>query len=108
VSHKIAGPIYRLEKAFEDFKKGTIYKVNIRPKDQMKKLVDSLNEFLEGLIDNFTLAKRRVQNVKDLIEKEKKECQKEDINYQQLNVLSEELKFEAKELQAIITSYKTD
>ena len=107
VSHKIAGPIYRLEMTMKDFKEGTFYKIHLRTKDQMKEVGGSLNEFTATLIDNFTLAKKYYLNIKGLVDEGKKECEKDEIDYQQLKVLNENLSKEIKSIEDIMATYKT-
>jgi hypothetical protein len=108
VSHKIAGPIYRLEMTMSDFKEGVFYKVNLRDKDQLKEIVKHLNEFTEALIDNFTRAKKYSLNIKGLIDEEKKECGKDDIDYEQLKTLNVRLDKEIKGIKDIMATYKTN
>lgn len=108
VSHRIAGPIYRLEVSFRDFKAGHFYKITLRTKDQIKGLVRILNEFIEKLIGNISLCKKHSLNIKGLIEEEKKESVKETTNYDNLNKLNEKIKGELKSIKSILANYKTE
>jgi nitrogen fixation/metabolism regulation signal transduction histidine kinase len=107
VSHSVAGPLYRLEKTFEDFKSGNFYEIKLRPKDQVKKLVDLLNTFVASLSNNFSEAKRHSQNIKELIEESKKYIKEEDIDFQKFIDLGERLRVETDKINEVLEDYQT-
>ncbi len=51
ISHKLAGPVYRIKKTLQEISDGTIKtkdaKFSLRKHDELKDLVEALNKFLE-------------------------------------------------------------
>ncbi len=107
VSHKIAGPIYRLEVSLRDFKRGKFYKVHLRTKDQIKGLATLLNQFVEKLITQISTVKKKSLNLKGLIEESKKEITKGDIDFNKLKAINEAISSEIKNAKEAIGHYKT-
>lgn len=53
VSHKIAGPLFRLEKELKEIGEGDLTKnVSLRDKDQLTSMAESLNKMTHSLHDN--------------------------------------------------------
>lgn len=54
ISHKMAGPVYRIKKTLKEVSDGNIdvneVKFRLRKRDELKDLVDALNEFLEKTV----------------------------------------------------------
>ena len=48
-SHRVAGPIFRLEKAVADFVRGDFKKIRLRKSDEFKEIEDSVNRLAEYL-----------------------------------------------------------
>ncbi len=47
LSHRIAGPLYRLERSVEEITKGNLYlKITLRRKDELKELATSMNAMI--------------------------------------------------------------
>ena len=107
VSHKIAGPIYRLEKALDDFKKGFFYKITLRAKDQITPVATLLNEFTKTLTNNFRKVKKSSANIRELIDNEKSESEKKDVDFEKISLLTVKIKDELGSLQEVMSSYKT-
>ncbi len=58
LSHRIAGPLYRLEKSVEDISKGNLsFRINLRRKDEVKELANLIN----GMIDTLS---GRIQDIR--------------------------------------------
>lgn len=58
VSHKIAGPFFRLEKVFETLGSGDLTVViRLRTKDQIRALAELLNKMIAGLKDKVKMVK---------------------------------------------------
>jgi len=50
ISHKIAGPLFRLEKELKEIAKGDYSrKIKLRPNDELKEIADGINEILDHL-----------------------------------------------------------
>lgn len=59
LSHRIAGPVYRLEKTIEEVAKGNLaLRITLRRKDELKELATSINGMMSTLSD-------RIRDVKD-------------------------------------------
>jgi len=107
VSHRIAGPLYRLETTFRDFKDGIFYTISLRPKDQVQDFAKATNEFVESLSDNFSSAKRLSLSMNEMIESAKSKCDEDDVDYQGISEINRELKAAAEKLNTILGNYKT-
>ncbi|HWR57575.1 MAG TPA: methyl-accepting chemotaxis protein [Thermodesulfovibrionales bacterium] len=67
LSHRIAGPLYRLERSVEELTKGNLsFNITLRRKDELKELAASLNEMIRVLSDQIRDIKIRA----GVIEKE--------------------------------------
>ncbi len=84
VSHRIAGPIYKLRKSLDGARKGRLEKVTFRSKDNFQELAESYNEAVEllfshskkdqsGSVHAISAAIARLENVIDHPEDESKE-----------------------------------
>lgn len=50
LSHRVAGPLYRLEKSVEEIMKGNLaFKITLRQKDETKELADLMNTMIGSL-----------------------------------------------------------
>lgn len=72
LSHRIGGPIYRLEKSVEEAEKGDFaQRVNLRKTDQLFELRDRMNAFLEEIDRRISHLKGEVQKGLDIVNGEK-------------------------------------
>jgi len=70
LSHKIAGPIYRVERVAEELAKGNLdISVRFRKGDDLKHLADSLNEMIEGMRKNVRNEKKIISSIDLIAEK---------------------------------------
>ncbi|MDP8230389.1 MAG: methyl-accepting chemotaxis protein [Candidatus Gorgyraea atricola] len=50
LSHRLAGPIYRLEKDLQDIAKGNFsMRINFRKKDELKSIAEGINKILDEM-----------------------------------------------------------
>ena len=69
-SHKIAGPLYRIEKAITDISKGSIgLKIKLRRGDELKDLADVVNTLTDNLRNSVDLSNESVLKVQEEIER---------------------------------------
>jgi len=69
-SHKIAGPLYRIEKAIDDISKGSIgLKIKLRRGDELKDLADVVNTLTDNLRNSVDLSNESVLKVQEEIER---------------------------------------
>ncbi len=67
-THRIAGPLFRLEKALNNMEKGILNDhIFLRKKDEGKDLARQLNSFNTTLVENLLLIKKHSQAIDDLI-----------------------------------------
>ena len=63
LSHKIAGPIYRIEKSLASMTQGDIsFKIRLRRGDEMVSLADSINRLTESLATTITSERSHLEN----------------------------------------------
>ncbi|MDP6686075.1 MAG: HAMP domain-containing protein, partial [Candidatus Omnitrophota bacterium] len=67
-SHKIAGPVYRIEKSVGEISEGNLaLKIKLRPGDELVDLADAINIMTENLNNSINIDKETVTNIqKDL------------------------------------------
>lgn len=69
VSHKIAGPLYRLEVGMASISKGNLTeRINFRKKDQVTVMADNFNAMAESLCANIGELQSEVELLKELAE----------------------------------------
>lgn len=83
-SHKIAGPIYRFEKAFETVGYGDLTaSVKLRKKDEMQDLSEKFNAMLSCLNSNIVKSKKTVKKLREVT------ALKDEENKEILNLINE-------------------
>jgi len=69
-SHKIAGPLYRVQKVAEEISKGNLcVKVKFRKGDEVHYLADSLNKMIDGIKDIVIEDKKVIDDLDGITEK---------------------------------------
>ncbi len=107
ISHKFAGPIYRLKMAFRDVGKGKLdSKIVLRKGDQLTDLVDSFNEMIKNLgelvDEDRDLAEEIVKRLDSIIAR----IDSGDVDSQELAIIMLELKNINKEAENITSKFK--
>ena len=70
-SHRISGPLYRVEKDLEEIASGNLTKrFNLRQTDELKKLAENLNNTVEALRTEFEQLKREISELDSSVESE--------------------------------------
>lgn len=68
ITHRLAGPMFRLERAVDNMVDGQLDDViHLREKDEGKELAAKLNQFNRGLSENIAELRKRSQNIDDLL-----------------------------------------
>jgi methyl-accepting chemotaxis protein len=68
ITHRLAGPIFRLERAVDNMISGQLNDViYLRGKDEGKELAAKLNQFNRELSENIGQIRKRSQNIEDLL-----------------------------------------
>jgi nitrogen fixation/metabolism regulation signal transduction histidine kinase len=105
-SHKIAGPLFRLERISEQIARGEFPKeVRIRAKDQVKSFANSMDNLVKEM-------KKKIEIVISSIENIRKRRQKMDVLFSEkkLDLFKKEFNIIKKEINAIeetLESFKT-
>ncbi len=64
ISHRVAGPIYRIERSIEEITRGNLsFKIRLREKDEMKELAERINEMVGGLSERIGELKGHADNI---------------------------------------------
>ncbi len=72
-SHKVAGPLYRFRRIFQDLKEGTIPEaVHLRRRDLLQSEMQSINEMLDGLRARIS----EIQKAEELLGQSIAECKR--------------------------------
>ena len=70
ISHKIAGPLYRFKRCFEDLGNGNLSAVHLRQDDQLKEVAVAYNEAVHKLNDKIKLLRNSssIEEVKKILD----------------------------------------
>lgn len=95
-SHKIAGPIGRIEKFLDGMAAGDLsFPLSIRRKDELVSLADGINKVLNSMKVSVKKEKERLNNISASLENLKKLSQSKPINHvaldQAMNKLNEDI-----------------
>ncbi len=75
-SHQIAGPLYRFEMVLKDMEKGKLGKeFRLRKKDQLKDLMNALNQFNMTFTKKISEAQKELELIENYSLELKKECE---------------------------------
>lgn len=80
VSHRIAGPLYRLEKTLNEIGKGNLsVDISLRKTDEIKALAASLNNMLRKLRDPISSSQEKISELENDVSRIKDELQRKGI-----------------------------
>jgi methyl-accepting chemotaxis protein len=107
VSHKIAGPIYRIEKFLDAMANGDYSSVlTLRRKDELVALANGINRVLEDVKETFKGERAHLERSVLLVEKLKSAAGSKTISHSELTEVAEKLSEELRELNKNIEKYK--
>jgi|DewCreStandDraft_4_1066084.scaffolds.fasta_scaffold00712_67 signal transduction histidine kinase len=99
-SHKIAGPIYRVEKIAEELKNGNLnISVRFRKDDELHHLAEALNNMISGIKNMIAADKKIINNLVLIVSKLQNDIKKS-------KGLKKDVKFTIKKLNTIVTQLK--
>jgi len=79
VSHRIAGPVYRLEKELIQIGEGDLSRrLALRKNDDLKKMANEMNKVMDRLDNHFSLIKSHIAILEDSLKQVKQEGIKEE------------------------------
>ena len=71
VSHRVAGPVFRLEKELLQIGDGDLTRrIVLRKKDDLKKMADEMNKVMTRLDNHFSLMKSHIAGLQDSLKQE--------------------------------------
>ncbi|MEZ7893174.1 MAG: HAMP domain-containing protein [Candidatus Wallbacteria bacterium] len=107
VSHKIAGPVYRLEESAKTIASGDFSKrIRLRSGDELQDLADAFNTMTESLDKVVGEDKRMLKNLNVIISNIKKEFEQKTISDTRKEEIIKELTYIANELERISSIFK--
>ena len=107
-SHKIAGPLYRIEKAIDDISKGSIgLKIKLRRGDELKDLADVVNILTDNLRNSVDLSNESVLKVQEEIERIRNMISRQPQNAEQIETSINSLQSKIDALNASLNKWTT-
>jgi methyl-accepting chemotaxis protein len=107
MSHKIAGPLYRLKKCFQDVAKGDLsFEMRLRKGDELTDLVDDFNGMLRTLKGMVDADRQKVKDIRQKVEETLATINKPNIAPQEKQQMEETLKTLILKLKEVGSQYK--
>ncbi|MFH2146028.1 MAG: HAMP domain-containing protein [Candidatus Omnitrophota bacterium] len=109
LSHKVAGPVYRLEKVAYEVAKGDLSQhVQFRKHDELKNLASAFNTVIENIQHLVVKDKRLINELSDLTDRLYVDIKNKKINEDEALTLIRRLNDLVGELRALIMQYKIE
>ena len=107
MSHKIAGPLYRLKKCFLDVAKGDLsFEMRLRKGDELTDLVDDFNGMLRNLKGMVDADRQKVKDIRQKVEETLVTINKPNIAPQEKQQMEETLKTLILKLKEVGSQYR--
>jgi methyl-accepting chemotaxis protein len=107
MSHKIAGPLYRLKKCFLDVAKGDLsFEMRLRKGDELTDLVDDFNSMLRSLKGMVDADREKVRDIRQKVEETLITINKPNIAPQEKQQMEETLKTLILKLKEVGSQYR--
>lgn len=109
VSHKIAGPVYRLEETTRIIASGDLtYRINLRQGDELQDLQEAFNTMSNSLREMVAKDREVIERLADTSNKLKLTIKSGDKNPKELKAIADNLQLITEELQTITSGFKID
>lgn len=109
LSHRIAGPLFRIEKSIDEIGAGNlVFKINLRSTDEIKKMADCINNMTENLKVNLLEIKARSKDLGNQIDNLMALSRNDTSLPQQIRDILEKLPKEKEELDKAIDYFKVE
>ncbi len=106
LTHRIAGPFFRFEKALDEMTKGNISnKIVLRKKDEGKELAEKINSFNHTLADKMSRIKTLNSNIATVSRQMENILQGPQTDIEKLTSLLNEIQNNQQDMQDIINGY---
>jgi methyl-accepting chemotaxis protein len=107
MSHKIAGPLFRLKKCFLDVAKGDLsFEMRLRKGDELTDLVDDFNGMLRNLKGMVDADRQKAKDMRQKVEETLITFNKPNISPQEKQQMEESLKTLILKLKEVSSQYK--
>lgn len=107
ISHRIAGPMIRMEEGMKKIAKGDITDIiSLRKSDELKELVDTYNHMVSSLKDLITNQKEMIQSLNKRIEVLCEEMHSKSLSQKQMESIRLELNTLRKEILNLAQMFK--
>ncbi|MFH1854011.1 MAG: methyl-accepting chemotaxis protein [Candidatus Omnitrophota bacterium] len=107
-SHKIAGPVYRIEKSLHEITKGNLaLRIKLRKGDELGDLAYLLNAMTESLNNSISLNKEVILNLQKEIEDAKKVISKQPLDIDLLQASLNNLHAKIEEMKTSLSKWTT-
>ncbi|MEK6532140.1 MAG: methyl-accepting chemotaxis protein [Deltaproteobacteria bacterium] len=108
LSHRIAGPLYRFEKTFEEVGKGdTTVRFNLRSGDQLSSVAEKINEFNTILESRVTGIQRETNGLTDSLNELSEQVLRDDPDMDIVKKLAEDAQCRVGNLKREVDYFKT-
>ncbi len=109
ISHKIAGPVYRLQKVAQDVSRGDLTSnVNLRKDDELKNLSDAFNSVIDNMQRLVKKDKKLIYELSDITNTLYASLKDKKINEEEALALIRKLNDLVGELKTLILQYKIE
>lgn len=109
VSHKIAGPVYRLEETTRIIASGDLtYQINLRQGDELQDLQEAFNTMSNSLRQMVTKDREVIDRLAETSNKLKQTIKSGDKNPKELKAIADSLQNITEELKTITSGFKID
>lgn len=109
VSHKIAGPVYRLEETTRIIASGDLtYRINLRQGDELQDLQEAFNTMSNSLREMVAKDREVIDRLAETSNKLKLTIKSSDKNPKELKAIADNLQIITEELKTITSGFKID
>lgn len=107
ISHRIAGPLYRLERSLVEIGKGNLaVDVRLRKTDEIKALAASVNNMLRNLRDPISISQDKIKNLENEMSRLKDDLKQKGISQNEINKMLEPLLQEIRQIKHNLSYFK--
>lgn len=107
ISHRIAGPLYRLEKSLNEIGKGNLaVDVRLRKSDEMKALASSVNNMIRNLKDPICSSQGKIDELENEIARLKDDLQRKGLKEDELEEILKPLRQNIKQIRHSLSYFK--
>lgn len=107
MSHRIAGPLYRLKQYFTELAKGDLsFKMEVRKSDELSDMINEFNAMVSGLKKCVSADRQKVNEIKETIQEILPAINKDSLSEEEKNRAIATLKNSIEKLKEITSQYK--